>query len=396
VAGYEWDFDCNGTIDATGPRVRHPGFATVGEKCVRLIVHDNRLAPARSLPNECRIQVTPPPFPPTANPGGPYVLGVGRVVLEGGGSQDPDGQIRTYAWEFDPQPINRSFDDAVGPTVDVTAYFAALGPGRYDVGLRVTDDSNSVDTAFTTVTVLALGGNAAGAPPTFAPQSPQGTVMAVAGADLAVEVSAADRDSGDVVALELTSALPAGARFTSTAGNPARAELSWQPGFEQVGRHRVRIAAVDRAGHRVHSTFDLEVAQCFLLLAEGVGDDVVTAGTHTFRTGLRRIRSIRPLARPGHEWILMSPHAPDAVVPAGIAVRTPLVELGAAQVVMWNPAMFPRNPEQSSSVIELRLTGPGQVAGTRRGPADGMSIGVRSRQGEGRTFVQFPFTINGL
>jgi hypothetical protein len=106
------------------------------------------------------VSIIVPPIPPDADPGGPYVFCIGvnePFILDGTGSSDPDGHIVSYAWEFSPQPGDNSFDDSPYPAVNVTAVFTALGPGFYDVGLRVVDNDNFVDTDFTTVVVRNQG-----------------------------------------------------------------------------------------------------------------------------------------------------------------------------------------------------------------------------------------------
>jgi len=403
VQGYEWDFDCDGTVDATGSRVRHPGFATVGDKCIRLIVFDERHPPVRSLPHDCIIRITPPPFPPTAQPGGPYTLCLGssqRLVLDGSGSSDPDGTIVQWAWDYRPQPLDNSFDDAFGVTVDVTTYFAGLGPGRYDVGLRVTDDGNLTDTAYTTVTVYAPASCPPGFPPEFTPQTPCGrVVMATAGAPLDLEISASDRDGNDIVSLDVVGSLPVGAIMVPglpLRDNPVSSRLQWTPTLSQVGRHRVSFSAIDLTNRRADCSFEVEVAECFLMVAPTVGTDLVNAGTHAFTTGLHGVSAIYPITRASVPWVPALAEVLRAAPPGGGTVLPGPEFLGAAQVFMWNPHMFPTNPEQSSDVLELWLWGPGDVRATRRGRSDGMSIGVRSRLANGSTVMTFPFTIDGM
>lgn len=401
IVGWEWDFDCNGTVDATGPTATHPGFATVGEKCVRLIVFDERDPPVRSAPNDCIIRVTPPPFPPTAQPGGPYILCLGsnqRLVLDGSGSQDPDGFIVQWAWDYRPQPLDRSFDDSFGVTTDVTAYFAGLQPGHYDIGLRVTDDSNLTDTAYTTVTVYAPG-NCPTSPPEFTPRTPCGrVVMATAGAPLDIEVCATDRDLFDVVTLDVVGSLPPGAAMAPALpvrGNPVCSRLQWTPALNQVGRYRVTFSAVDTTNQRAECGFDIEVAECFLMLGSALGDDRVNAGTHVFSTGLRGVTAIHPVTRTSLPLVLAAPLVFRAAPPNGGSLPPGREFIATAQVFMWNPQMFPTNPEQASDVLELWMAG-GVIEVTRSGQSDGMSIGVRSQVVNGRTYMQFPFTINGM
>ncbi|MGD9856719.1 MAG: Ig-like domain-containing protein, partial [Planctomycetaceae bacterium] len=89
---------------------------------------------------------------PTANPGGPYQVDEGRMVmLDGSQSTDPDGTIVTYEWDFDG---DGQFDDATGPTPTFDATMLD-GPSQVNpaVRLRVTDDSGLTDEASAVINV---------------------------------------------------------------------------------------------------------------------------------------------------------------------------------------------------------------------------------------------------
>jgi len=88
---------------------------------------------------------------PTAGPGGPYETEVGQVVvLDGSGSDDPDGEIDFYRWNFG----------------DGTSEILAMSPshiyskdGTYEVILTVIDNGGTSAFATTTVDVGASGTN---------------------------------------------------------------------------------------------------------------------------------------------------------------------------------------------------------------------------------------------
>jgi hypothetical protein len=85
---------------------------------------------------------------PTASAGGPYVTPEGTdVVLNGAGSSDPDGDLLTYAWDFD---ADGAFDDATGsaPTFNLVGQ-----DGVFPIALRVTDPSGLTADATSVVTV---------------------------------------------------------------------------------------------------------------------------------------------------------------------------------------------------------------------------------------------------
>jgi hypothetical protein len=87
---------------------------------------------------------------PNANAGGPYTVNENAAVtFDGHASNDPDGSIATYEWDFNYN--NGSFDvEALGPTA-TTQY--SDGPVTYVVALRVTDNQGASQLATTQVTV---------------------------------------------------------------------------------------------------------------------------------------------------------------------------------------------------------------------------------------------------
>lgn len=180
IVQWEWDFEGDGTFDAVGPLVTH-SYSQLGIYNAKLRVTDDN-SPPLTDETTCVVNVTIPPWPPDANPGRAYKFCIGvnePFILDGSGSADIDGNIVSYAWDFDPQPLDNSFDDASTPTVDVTTLFKTLGPGIYDVGLLVTDNDGYFNTDFTTIEVTQ-GGNCA---PLHDPDCPDGATVSLWPAD---------------------------------------------------------------------------------------------------------------------------------------------------------------------------------------------------------------------
>jgi hypothetical protein len=71
-----------------------------------------------------------------------------RTTLSGAASNDPDGEIVSYAWDLD---ADGEFDDAFGPEAEV----AFSDPGKHPVRLRVTDTNGDDATAEALVTAYA-------------------------------------------------------------------------------------------------------------------------------------------------------------------------------------------------------------------------------------------------
>jgi PKD repeat protein len=87
---------------------------------------------------------------PQAAPGGPYTVNEGNsVILDGSGSQDPDGSIVSYEWDFD-YAAGAFTVDAVGRTA---AAVYSDGPSTITVALRVTDNDGASHLATTQVQV---------------------------------------------------------------------------------------------------------------------------------------------------------------------------------------------------------------------------------------------------
>jgi hypothetical protein len=146
IDSWEWDFNNDGTYDATGP-FASTSFAAVGNYPVKLRVSDNSV-PEKFATTTVTVIINLPPLPPTANAGGPYNFCPGGKpwFLDGGLSVNPDeGQsepgkpgdtIVSYLWDLDGDGL---FDDASGIQPNVTTFYEAKGPGSSLMQLKVTD-----------------------------------------------------------------------------------------------------------------------------------------------------------------------------------------------------------------------------------------------------------------
>ncbi|MBI4699905.1 MAG: PKD domain-containing protein [Deltaproteobacteria bacterium] len=139
IAKYEWDFEYDGKDfkgDAAGPAVNH-AFPKAGSFAVALRVTDNDGAAGTTTH---AITVTPNE-PPSAAMTGPSKVRVNELALfDGAGSQDPDGKVVKYEWDFDYD--GKVFGtDGSGPK----ATHAYAPAGSYLVALRVTDNDGDTD-----------------------------------------------------------------------------------------------------------------------------------------------------------------------------------------------------------------------------------------------------------
>ncbi|MCX6874141.1 MAG: PKD domain-containing protein [Verrucomicrobia bacterium] len=152
IVGWTWDTNADGIFDASGPTVTMTAGA-LGNYPIKLRVTDDSV-PAKSAETILTVVINTPPIAPTADAGGPYVFcpqakpwflsGLGSINPDEGNHElgcmtCPGDTIKEYAWDLDG---DRDFNDAFGPTPDLSSYFSLLGPGNYLVQLRVTDNTS--------------------------------------------------------------------------------------------------------------------------------------------------------------------------------------------------------------------------------------------------------------
>ena len=87
----------------------------------------------------------------SAVPGGPYEADEGQtIVLDGSGSDDPDGEIVSWAWSTADAGVTLGDVDPADPA---KATFAAQDDGEYTVSLEVCDDDGQCDTEIVLIPV---------------------------------------------------------------------------------------------------------------------------------------------------------------------------------------------------------------------------------------------------
>jgi PKD repeat protein len=138
-----WDFDGNGSYEATG-RVAQATFSQPGPHRVRVLVTDGW---GESSTATQTVQVVAPPTPPkvafSVSPSHPLT---GEEVRFRSQASDPNHDIVLESWDLNGDGV---FGDRTGPTVQ--GIFNS--PGSYQVGLRVTDAAGHVTTGFRRVDV---------------------------------------------------------------------------------------------------------------------------------------------------------------------------------------------------------------------------------------------------
>ena len=145
INAYRWDFDGNGTTDATGPRVQ-TSYNRSGTFRVTLTVIDND---GLSDSTTQTVRVSSPQQRPTARfsftPNNPQPNQT--VTFDGRNSSDPDGAINAYRWDLNGDGLT----DATGARVQTTYNRS----GSFQATLTVVDNDGLSDATTQTVQVSA-------------------------------------------------------------------------------------------------------------------------------------------------------------------------------------------------------------------------------------------------
>jgi len=176
IVSYSWDFDGDGEEDATGKAASYVFIAAGGHEVSLTVTDDDGNTDAITK----TIEVSPAPTggvtrgfqPPIADfsytPGNPSAND--PVLFDASSSSDPDGEIVSYAWDFD--------GDGSVDSTDVSTEYTFPSSGSYEVSLTVTDNDRNTDTVTYTIEVGDLSSSPPGAfvPPlaefTYSPEAP--------------------------------------------------------------------------------------------------------------------------------------------------------------------------------------------------------------------------------
>ncbi len=147
IVSYQWDFNGDGTVDATGQVVYH-SYAAPGTYNVRLVVTDDQGASDEEVK---AVTVAAPNQPPVARFSiSPTPAQVGMpVTFDATGSYDPDGFITDYRWDF-------NGDGTIDGTGQIASY-TYFAPGTYQVTLYVTDNAGATAQNTQTLQVIVPG-----------------------------------------------------------------------------------------------------------------------------------------------------------------------------------------------------------------------------------------------
>lgn len=221
-------------------------------------------------------------------------------------------------------------------------------------------------------------------PPSFV-QSPCNTqLMASVGVPFSVQICAADIELTDTVTLTAVT-LPAGATLLPplpAAGNPVCTTVSWTPANDQVGVSTFTFIATDTHARQTTCSFTVLVAECHVVLGQalaGAPPVQVNIFGHMYDTQLSTFRRSAPVTMTDIPYITL-----------------PTNGRIAAQVLMYNPLIFPTNPSQWSRVCDMTMNANGTLSTVWSGTRNGITLRPTTQVVSGQTRITCRFTIDGM
>jgi len=231
---FEWDFDGNGIVDATGMTVTHI-FATGGSKAVSLTVTDNdgvKDSVTRSIPVTLNAApVSNFTFAPTAPT-------TADTVAFTSTSTDVDGTITAWSW---------AFGDAATSSVQTPSHKYAAA-GTYQVTLAVTDNDGAIGQKIVAVVVRGVTNTAPVANFTVTPASPH------AGEEASFQDTSTDAESNITTWAWSFGDPGSGTANTSALQSPKHT-------FAQAGTYTVTLTATDAASATSQKTSTVVVRE---------------------------------------------------------------------------------------------------------------------------------------
>lgn len=147
-------------------------------------------------------------------------------------------------------------------------------------------------------------------------------------------------------------------------------------------------------------------AECLLVFGDGPGTGTLPTSIHEWDIQLEN---------PGEQYEVLLDDYPsfvisDPVTPTvrgsasngvgdfGLVPTEPLLPSEfAVQVLMWNPEVFPQNPEQYTNGLAVKINPNGRIFTIPYGEQDGMEVWAETGyNANGEKVISFPFSIDGL
>ena len=224
---------------------------------------------------------------------------------------------------------------------------------------------------------------------------PVGPIMATVGVPVVLNFTGTDLD-GDLMTLSAPQ-LPAGAVISpavgSTAFTPFNVTVTWTPTNAQVGVNTIEVCFSDPL-FTTCCSIEVDVAECFLLLGKRNGRMDFAQGGYEFTAQVGGLLHWQAVTMENNPLIPLEPLLAQAYTDA--AGRRHVF----AQVLMYNPLIFPSNPEQFSAPLHLIFSPTNKlISSNAYGVADGpMEMGARvvMDPSTGALALFMPFDLDGF
>lgn len=131
--------------------------------------------------------------------------------------------------------------------------------------------------------------------------------------------------------------------------------------------------------------------ECLLVVGNGPGGDPLGSSSHVWQTQVSAITGYYPATEQNFPAFELPPISQKK---KGNLLEIPEIVLEASvQMLMWNPIIFPSNPEQYSQGLSVTVWSDGLVEGELYGTADGIKIWMETwtDPDSGKRYIRFPF-----
>lgn len=197
---------------------------------------------------------------------------------------------------------------------------------------------------------------------------------------------------GQVVNFEISSGPNAGEMAQGTTDANGEVSFSYV-GDGGDGQDTIRLYFIENG----EPVYDLvyknwgDPVECLLVVGNGPGGDPLGTPAHVWRTQVSAITGYYPATEQSFPIFELPPITQQSM---GNLLQIPTLQRElSVEMLMWNPVVFPKNPEQNSHGLTVRVWSDGLVEAETYGKKDGIEIWFETYTDpdNGRRYIRFPF-----